>query len=89
MDNKKLAKVEGEIAKTRSKIADLQGQLKELERQRTELENSNIVEMVRGLSISLADLPALLHSLSAATSGQIGPKYGSQKTEEKEDATSE
>lgn len=89
MDNKKLEKVEGEITKTRTKITDLQGQLKELERQRMELENSNIVELVRGLSISLTDLPALLQSLLAATSGQFGPKSSPKKTEEKEDATDE
>lgn len=87
MDNKKLAKVEADIAKTRAKLADLQALLKEQERQKLELENTNIVDMVRGLNISLADLPALLEKLNggnAATSGQIGPKSEPKKKEETE-----
>lgn len=92
MDNKKLAKVEGEIAKTKAKLADLQTQLKELERQRLELENTNIVDMVRGLNISLADLPGLLKAMSGSTattipttSGQFGPKSEPEKKEETQD----
>lgn len=85
MDNKKIAKVEADIAKTRAKLAELQALLKEQERQKLELENTNIVDMVRGLNISLADLPALLEKLNggnAATSGQIGPKSNSEKKED-------
>lgn len=90
MDNKKIAKVEADIAKTRAKLAELQALLKEQERQKLELENINIVDMVRGLNISLADLPALLQSLSGGnaatltTSGQIGPKSEPKKKEETE-----
>lgn len=92
MENKKIAKVEADIAKTRAKLTELQAQLKEQERQKLELENTDIVDMVRGLNISLADLPALLQSLSggnAATSGQFGPKSETKKTETKEDTTNE
>ena len=76
MENKKIAKAEADIAKTRAKLAELQTQLKEQERHKQELENTNIVDMVRGLNISLADLPALLQSLSScntATSENMGP----------------
>ena len=95
MENKKIAKVEADIAKTRAKLTELQAQLKEQERQKLELENTDIVDMVRGLNISLADLPALLQSLSggktatSTTSGQIGPKSEPKKTETKEDTTNE
>lgn len=88
MENKKIAKVEADIAKTRAKLAELQALLKEQERQKLELENTSIVDMVRGLNISLADLPALLHSLNggnAATSGQIGPKSEPKTKEETQD----
>lgn len=90
MDNKKIAKVEADIAKTRAKLAELQTQLKEQERQKLELENTNIVDMVRGLNISLADLPALLEKLNGGntviptTSGQIGPKSEPKTKEETE-----
>lgn len=88
MENKKIAKVEADIAKTRNKLAELQAQLKEQERQKLELENTSIVDMVRGMNISLADLPTMLQSLTsgkAATSGQIGPKSEPEKKEENQD----
>lgn len=88
MDNKKIAKVDADIAKTKAKLAELQTILKEQERQKLELENTNIVDMVRGLNISLADLPALLEKLNggnAATSGQFGPKSTPIQTEKKEE----
>lgn len=88
MENKKIAKVEADIAKTRNKLAELQAQLKEQERQKLELENTSIVDMVRGMNISLADLPAMLQALTsgnAVTSGQIGPKSEPEKKEETQD----
>ncbi len=72
----KAAKIEAEIEKTKAKIANEQAKLKELEAKRIELENSEIVDVVRGMKISLADLPVLLQQLRATppTSGQIVPK---------------
>ncbi len=72
----KAAKIEAEIEKTKAKIAEGQAKLKELEAKRVELENSEIVDVVRGMNISLADLPVLLQQLRAAlpTSGQSVPK---------------
>ncbi len=71
--NPKIERVCKDIDKTRSKIGELQARLRELESQRTELENTEIVETVRGMDISLADLAALLRA-APATSGQLGPK---------------
>ena len=53
----KSAKIEAEIEKVKAKIAEQQARLKELEQKKLEAENSEIVEIVRGMSISLADLP--------------------------------
>ena len=52
----KSAKIEAEIEKVKAKIAEQQARLKELEQKKLEAENSEIVEIVRGMSISLADL---------------------------------
>ena len=51
----------------------LQTRLRELEKQKTELENTEIVETVRGMDISLSDLAAMLRA-AHVTSGQVGPK---------------
>ena len=82
MATSKTAKVEAEIEKTRAKISEMQGKLKELEQRRTELENSEIVDIVRGMSIPLTELPLLLQKLRGGASGQIVPK---SETAEKED----
>ena len=60
--NPKIERVCKDVDKTRSKIGELQARLRELESQRTELENTEIVETVRGMDISLADLAALLRA---------------------------
>ena len=71
--NGKLQKVMAEIEKVKAKIAAQQTHLRELEQQKTELENTEIVETVRGMDISLADLAAMLRA-AHVTSGQVGPK---------------
>ncbi len=62
----KSAKIEAEIEKVKAKIAEQQARLKELEQKKLEAENSEIVEIVRGMSISLADLPLVLQCRPAA-----------------------
>ena len=79
----KSAKIEAEIEKVKAKIAEHQVKLKELEQRKIEVENSEIVEMVRGMSVSLTELPQLLERLrSGNTLGQLVPK---PKTVEIED----
>lgn len=79
----KSAKIEAEIEKVKAKIAEQQVKLKELEQRKIEAENSEIVEMVRGMSVSLTELPMLLERLrSGNTLGQLVPK---PKTAEMED----
>ena len=70
----KSAKIEAEIEKVKAKIAEQQARLKELEQKKLEAENSEIVEIVRGMSISLADLPLVLLQLRSGASGHSGQK---------------
>ena len=71
----KSAKIQAEIEKVTAKINEQQARLKELEQKKLEAENSEIVEIVRGMSVSLTDLPALLQAIkSGGTLGQNVPK---------------
>ena len=60
MTNKKVLKIEKEIQKTREKITEQQNKLKELEMQKTEAENLEIVQMVRSLHMTPAELSVFL-----------------------------
>ena len=60
MQNKKVLKIEKEIQKTREKITKQQNKLKELEMQKTEAENLEIVQMVRSLNMTPAELSVFL-----------------------------
>ncbi len=70
----KSAKIEAEIEKVKAKIAEQQARLKELEQKKLEAENSEIVELVRVMSISLADLPLVLKQLRSGAAGHSGQK---------------
>ena len=80
MATSKAAKIQVEIEKTRAKLAEQQAKLKELETKKTEVENTEIVDIVRGMSIPLDELAAFLQTIkggkaqTAATTGQIVPK---------------
>ena len=79
----KSAKIEAEIEKVKAKIAEQQNKLKELEQRKIEAENSEIVDMVRGMSVSLTELPLLLEKLrSGGALGQVVPKSGAAEMEE-------
>ena len=56
----KLERIESEIEKTKEAISKQQARLKELEAQKTEVENLQIVQMVRALRMSPAELSAFL-----------------------------
>ena len=73
MATSKTAKITAEIEKTKLKISELQLRQKELEQKLIETENSEIADIVRGMSISLEELPVLLEKMRA---GQIVPKKG-------------
>ena len=78
----KSAKIEAEIEKVKAKIIEQQTRLKELEQKKLEAENSEIVDIVRGMSISLAELPLVLQRLRAGeTLGQNVPKSETEVSE--------
>lgn len=60
MAKNKIQRIDQEIAKTREKIAEQQEKLKDLEAQKTEAENLEIVQMVRALRMTPAQLSAML-----------------------------
>ena len=75
MATSKSAKIQAEIEKVKAKLSEQQARLKELEQKKLEAENTEIVDIVRGLSISLDELPVLLQAIrSGAPLGQSVPK---------------
>ena len=79
----KSAKIQAEIEKVTAKIAEQQARLKELEQKKLEAENSEIVEIVRGMSVSLTDLPVLLQTIkSGGVLGQDVPKSADKEDSE-------
>ena len=67
----KSQKIQAEIDKFKSKISEQQSRLKELEQKHREAENEEIVDIVRGMSVSLEELPLVLQRLrDGGTSGQ-------------------
>lgn len=80
MATTKINKIQAEIEKARVRLAEQQARIKELENKKAELENMEIVDIVRGMSIPLDGLAAVLQSLKSGampaptTSGQVDPK---------------
>ena len=81
----KLEKIDRELEKAREKSAEWQAKVRELEKQRQEEENSMIVQAVRSLKLTPAELLAFLDKPNITTSGQVGPKPDTQQ----EDTTHE
>ena len=77
----KSAKIWAEMEKVKAKISDQQARLKELEQKHREAENEEIVDIVRGMSVSLDELPALLRQL------RDGSGHGVQKPGERKEET--
>ena len=74
MAKNKIQRMDQEIAKVREKIAEYQEKLKTLEEQKTEAENLEIVQMVRAMRMTPAQLSAMLSDgavpgMAAASAG--------------------
>ena len=69
MATTKSAKIWAEMEKVKAKISDQQARLKELEQKHKEAENEEIVDIVRGMSIPLDELPLLLQKSAPAETG--------------------
>ena len=83
MATTKSMKIQAEIDKVKAKIAEQQARLKELEKNKLEAENSEIVDIVRGMSIPLTELPLLFEQLkSGGALGQSVPKSEPVEKEE-------
>ena len=63
MATAKSMKIQAEIDKVKAKISEQQARLRELEQKKLEAENSEIVDIVRGMSIPPAELPLLFEKL--------------------------
>ena len=70
MAKNKIERIDQEITKVREKIAEYQEKLKALETQKTEAENLEIVQMVRALRMTPAQLSVLLSGSSAADNNE-------------------
>ena len=62
----KLERIIAEIERTKETISKQQGRLRELEAQKTEAENLQIVQMVRALRMTPAELSTFLQDNAAA-----------------------
>ena len=78
MAKNKIERIDQEIAKTREKIAEQQEKLKDLEAQKTEAENLEIVQMVRALRMTPAQLSAML-SGGMVPGRAAGPAHSEQE----------
>lgn len=90
MATSKSAKIQAEIDKVKEKISEQQTKLKDLERNKTEAENSEIVDIVRGMSVPLDELPILLQKMRAGESlGQSVPKSPAAEPKKEEETADE
>ena len=84
MATAKSMKIQAEIDKVKAKISEQQARLRELEQKKLEAENCEIVEIVRGMSVSLTDLPALLQTIK--NGGALGQNVPKSDPTDKEDS---
>lgn len=72
----KIDKLDKELEKAREKAAEWQAKIRELEKQKQEEENSQIVQAVRSLKLTPAQLMAFLNDPknSLTASGHTDPK---------------
>lgn len=72
----RLEKIEKDLEKAREKAAECQNKVRELEKQKQEEENSQIVQAVRSLKLTPAQLMAFLNDPknSLTASGHTDPK---------------
>ena len=83
MANNKIDRINKEIAKTREKITEYQNKLKGLEAQKTEAENLEIVQMVRALRMTPAQLSAML------SGGTVPGSFADDNNEQEENSYEE
>ena len=87
----KIERIDREIAKTREKITEYQNKLKGLEAQKTEAENLQIVQLVRAMRLTPAELDAMLSGggIPGMTAATDYPAETTDYDEEQEDTENE
>ena len=80
----RIDRINKEIEKTREKITEYQNKLKGLEAQKTETENLEIVQLVRSLRLTPAELTAML-SGGAIPGMTPAPVYSGADNDEQEE----
>ena len=82
----RLEKIEKDLEKAREKAAECQAKVRELEKQKQEEENSQIVQAVRSMKLTPAELLAFFNDPkdTPAAAGQRGPKSTDRKEKEDE-----
>ena len=83
MAKNKIERIDQEITKVREKIAEYQEKLKALEAQKTEAENLEIVQMVRALRMTPAQLSAML------SRGTVPGSFADDNNEQEENSYEE
>lgn len=68
----KLEKIDKELSKAREKATEWQTKIRDLEKQRQEEENSMIVQAVRSLKLTPAELAEFFSNPVITASGQLG-----------------
>ena len=79
MAKNKIQRIDQEISKVREKIAEYQDKLKTLEAQKTEAENLEIVQMVRALRMTPAQLNAMLSGRAVPGMAATSADYTEQE----------
>ena len=87
----KIERIDKEIAKTREKITEYQNKLKGLEAQKTDAENLQIVQLVRAMRLTPAELDAMLSGggIPGMTAATDYPAETTDYDEEQEDTENE
>ena len=87
----KIERIDREIQKTREKITEYQNKLKGLEAQKTEAENLQIVQLVRAMRLTPAELDAMLSGggIPGMTAAPDYPEETTDYEEEQEDTENE
>ena len=81
----KIERIDKEIQKTREKITEYQNRLRGLEAQKTEAENLQIVQLVRSMRLTPAELTALLSGEPIPGIAAAGTDYMEQEEIEDEE----
>ena len=89
MTNSKIDRIEKEMQKTREKISEYQNRLKELAAQKTEAENLQIVQLVRSMRLTPAELNAMLSGGGIPGMAAAVPEETADYDEEQEDTENE